>query len=155
MNALSATKAHKVICDKSCIQPACDMLDNIANELNYNGFCVVVNALCKKVVSKLQEITYKRECWMWQHAGIGRHGRRSVNKAIRSDLVCWIDGADGAEESYLTYMDNLRLGINESLFLGLFTYESHYSKYPIGSFYEKHLDIHSDCTSRAFRRLFI
>jgi SM-20-related protein len=37
-------------------------------------------------------------------------------------------------------MEQLRIGLNRRLFLGLFDFECHYSHYAKGDFYQRHMD---------------
>ncbi len=75
-------------------------------------------------------------------AGIGRGQHFRANSAIRSDHIQWLDPerATAAQRHYLGILEELRLAINRTLFLGLFEFEGHLAVYPPGAFYRKHLD---------------
>lgn len=74
-------------------------------------------------------------------AGIGRGPSQEVREAIRGDQIQWIDpGQAHACDQYLAAMDQLRLAINQGLFLGLEDFECHFALYPPGAFYKRHLD---------------
>ena len=74
-----------------------------------------------------------------RRAGVGRGNAQSVAD-IRTDDTLWLDGTGVAQREYLAVMEDLRLALNRTLFLGLFDYESHYAVYAPGGFYRKHRD---------------
>lgn len=72
-------------------------------------------------------------------AGVGQG--RVVTPGIRADRIHWVDTAEeGALAAYHTWIEALRLAINETLWLGLFDFEAHFAVYPPGAFYRKHVD---------------
>ena len=76
-----------------------------------------------------------------ESAGIGRGSAKAVNSSIRGDKIQWLEeGQSAAVDRYLSLMEQLRLGLNQTLFLGLTEFESHFAMYPSGAFYQKHLD---------------
>lgn len=77
----------------------------------------------------------------WSQAGIGRNDEYMTKKAIRSDKIQWLQSDMGPPVSdFLQRMNDVRLGVNRHLFLGLFEYEAHFAKYEQGDFYQKHVD---------------
>lgn len=74
-------------------------------------------------------------------AGIGK-GNKHINEAIRGDFIHWIDktAASAPIKKYTDRLDELRLFLNQSLYLSLKDYEVHLAMYPAGSFYKRHLD---------------
>ncbi|MCK9534054.1 MAG: 2OG-Fe(II) oxygenase [Pseudomonas sp.] len=74
-------------------------------------------------------------------AAIGRGVAKVVHEAIRGDHIQWLDaGHHAAVDRYLALIEQLRVAINQTLFLGLEDFESHFALYPPGAFYAKHLD---------------
>lgn len=74
-------------------------------------------------------------------ATIGQRQQRSLHTNIRSDQIGWLhSGQSRACDAYLLMMEQLRLTLNQTLYLGLEDYESHFSFYETGTFYSKHLD---------------
>lgn len=74
-------------------------------------------------------------------AAVGRGSAKIVHENIRGDYIQWLDaGQHIAVDRYLALMDQLRSAINQSLFLGLEDFESHFTLYPPGTFYKKHVD---------------
>ncbi len=74
-------------------------------------------------------------------AAVGRGAAKIVHENIRGDHIQWLDaGHHAAVDGYLNLMEQLRTSINQDLFLGLEDFESHFTLYPPGTFYKKHLD---------------
>lgn len=76
----------------------------------------------------------------FHRAGIGRALDQTVNSFVRRDKISWIDDEAGLAEQWLNWTEDLRLYLNRRLFLGLFSFESHYALYRPGDFYKRHLD---------------
>lgn len=82
-------------------------------------------------------------------AGVGRGGDQAVRPTIRGDQIAWLKvGQSPACDRYLQIMENLRVALNRTLFLGLDEYESHFAFYSPGTSYLKHLDRFQDDESR-------
>jgi SM-20-related protein len=64
------------------------------------------------------------------------------NKLFRSDVIHWLDRKHGDEHenSFFDLMDEFVIYLNETCYAGIRDYEFHYTLYPAGSFYTKHLD---------------
>jgi SM-20-related protein len=73
-------------------------------------------------------------------ANIGRNETQQFNSKVRSDSTLWLEGNSATQQIYLDWMEQLRIGLNRRLFLGLFDFECHYSRYAKGDFYQRHLD---------------
>lgn len=82
-------------------------------------------------------------------AGVGRGDDLAVRPTLRSDQIAWLKaGQSIACDRYLQIMENLRVALNRTLFLGLDEYESHFAFYVPGASYVKHLDRFRDDDSR-------
>ncbi|OEO23151.1 2OG-Fe(II) oxygenase [Pseudomonas sp. J237] len=74
-------------------------------------------------------------------ARVGRGAGQEIREAIRGDQIEWLEpGQSIPTDAYLQLIDGLRLALNQQLFLGVDSYESHFAFYPAGAFYKKHLD---------------
>ncbi|WP_028238607.1 2OG-Fe(II) oxygenase [Stutzerimonas azotifigens] len=83
-------------------------------------------------------------------AGIGRGDALAVREGIRGDQILWLEpGQSPACDRYLALMDELRVTLNQTLFLGLEEFECHFAFYPPGAFYKTHLDRFRDDDRRA------
>ena len=85
------------------------------------------------------EVTALDDAWFRQ-AGVGRLKNHHLNRFNRTDSVCWMDGRTDPSAQWIALTDQLRLDLNRHLFLGLFSYESHYARYLPGDFYKRHVD---------------
>jgi SM-20-related protein len=65
-----------------------------------------------------------------------------VRGAVRGDRILWLDENAGASVATAVWdaLDALRLALNASMQLGLFSVEAHYALYPTGAGYRRHLD---------------
>ena len=63
----------------------------------------------------------------------------SVSPRLISIPPGW-DATGDAEQRWLGWSERLREALNRQLFLGLFTFESHFAHYAPGDFYRQHLD---------------
>lgn len=69
----------------------------------------------------------------------------SLETAIRNDCIVWMDDSTQAGIAWTAWITELRNYLNAHLFLGLFSFESHYALYKPGSFYKRHQDaFHGD-----------
>jgi SM-20-related protein len=78
----------------------------------------------------------------FQRARIGHGTSREVNDQERRDETHWLDRGDSnpAQDALWLKCDELKAAFNEFLYLGLSSFEGHYSNYPVGGFYKRHLD---------------
>lgn len=83
-----------------------------------------------------------------QLAGIGRADALLKDKSIRRDKTHWLSRASAPQSAYLDLMEELRLILNQSLFMGLFDYEAHYSAYETGAYYKRHVDAFKGAKNR-------
>lgn len=116
------------------------LFDDIARALATTGYMVLPQALPPALVDALFIHFKSLAVNDFRRAGIGKEIEHQVNAFVRSDAIAWLDGSHAATSDYLSWMEALRLGLNQRLFLGLFDFESHYAWYPHGAFYRKHLD---------------
>jgi SM-20-related protein len=113
-------------------------VDAIAGELRSGGFATVENSLSPAVRARLDDGC--RESAAFAPAGVGRGEQRTHDAGIRGDVIRWLDDGKAADRSFLTMMEELRIGLNQQLFLGLLHYECHYAIYGVGAHYDRHLD---------------
>jgi SM-20-related protein len=115
----------------------------IVERLSNPGWAVVQDFLPAAEVDELAA-----ECQrLWEegelrHAGVGTGAERTVRPEIRSDRVLWLTEEVTTEpvRRYLGRIEALRRELNRHLYLGLFDFEAHFTVYPPGAFYRKHLD---------------
>lgn len=112
----------------------------ICDDLVSKGFSVQANAVPKS----LSKVVYEEQQQLTQHeflrAGIGRKQQFNKNEHVRSDAICWLIGQSNASQRWLDWTSQLQNYLNKNLFLGLFSFESHYAHYAPGDCYKKHFD---------------
>jgi len=115
------------------------LFDQIADALAGPGFIVLNQPLPESLIQGLIANLQEQQSAL-KPAGVGRQGDYQLNQSVRGDAIWWLEKGNFAVTEFLHWMDKLRLGINQRLFLGLFDYECHYAVYEPGAFYQKHRD---------------
>jgi len=121
-------------------------LDEIVAALAEPGWCVVPDFLNTAETAALRsECLDTHSQGAFHRAGVGR-GTSEVRSEIRGDQVFWIDEplAGAALNKVLAKLEVLRQAVNQHLFLGLFDVELHFTVYPPGAGYRRHLDRFQD-----------
>ena len=132
--------------------PPEEMFERIADDLYQRGYSVMPAALPPALTTRLA--AYAQETIDFDPAGIGRAGQFHQNEFVRTDEICWIQGTAAVTTAWLNWMDCLKVYLNKRLFLGLFSYESHFAHYPPGSFYKRHLDAFQGESNRVLSTVF-
>lgn len=115
------------------------LYDTVADTLANKGYILLDNPLPQEILDGLLLNLQQQETSLTP-AGVGRQGDYQRNNNIRGDAIRWLEPGVPAVTEFLSWMDNLRVAMNQRLFLGLFDYESHYAVYSPGAFYQKHRD---------------
>lgn len=120
-----------------------DLLDHISTEIYQNSY-VIVDDFIEEDFRKalLDEQLQSLQLGRFRHAAVGKGGQKQVRTEIRSDEVLWMDADDLSplQAAYWAKIEEIRLALNRRCFLGLKSFEGHFARYPIGSFYKRHLD---------------
>ncbi|MCD8512018.1 MAG: 2OG-Fe(II) oxygenase [Nitrincola sp.] len=131
------------------------LYDAIADALVDKGYFYTQNALPGLPTTSLQQRIVQLETEdALKRAGIGRDSDHHINNDIRQDQIRWLQPNQAAEQDYLSWMEHLRVGINQRLFMGLFDYECHFAHYPEGAFYKQHLDAFKGRTNRVLTTVY-
>jgi len=114
--------------------------ETIADGLADKGYGLLDGFLSASEVEDVLTLDLFREERL-KKAGIGKENKQ-INEGIRGDFIHWIDKATASApiKKYTDKLDELRLFLNQSLYLSLKDYEVHLAMYPAGSFYKRHLD---------------
>lgn len=85
-------------------------------------------------------------------AGTGNQKQVVHNTLVRSDHIYWLDRKhkDEHENTFFDLMDNFVQHLNRTCYTGITGYEFHYTLYPAGCFYKKHIDQFQKNGTRAF-----
>ena len=125
---------------KSSYEANVKLFETIAADILEKGYSVNFNALPEKLLESLWLHMKNMNSANYLPAGVGRKDSYNLNTFIRSDEICWINGDSDAGKAWLEWAEALQRYLNCRLFLGLFSFESHFSHYTPGAFYKKHLD---------------
>jgi SM-20-related protein len=118
-------------------------LDRICAAIAADGVAIEADFLPQSTIDALTRETQARDAAGEFHpAGIGRGPAHMLRSDLRGDRILWLDesAAGSAEMPVWPALDALRLALNETLQLGLFSFEAHYALYPPGAFYGRHVD---------------
>lgn len=126
----------------------------IADQLERVGYIVLQAPLVKKLSAQLLLRCQDDDPGRFHGALIGRGQAKKRIDAIRGDVICWLDRDDSVDQAYLAWMEELRVGLNAALFLGLFDYECHYAIYGSGAGYARHSDVLAGTRNRVLSTVY-
>ena len=116
------------------------LFEFIAKDIIEKGYSIRPFALPENLthlllhhITRMPESNFKR-------AGIGRAKNHLINDFIRTDEISWITDNTEAGSTWIAWSKALQQYLNQRLFLGLFSFESHFARYSKGDFYKKHKD---------------
>lgn len=94
-----------------------------------------VLALRKSLLKKHEDDAFKK-------SAIGNRTNEIIEKAVRGDIILWIDErvTNAAEQLFFDKINDLKDYLNRTCFLGINQKEFHYAIYPKDTFYKRHLD---------------
>ncbi|MEH6596071.1 MAG: 2OG-Fe(II) oxygenase [Colwellia polaris] len=116
------------------------LFERISNDIIEKGFSICPYALPESLTTLLAKHIIDMPQTNFKRAGIGRSTDHVINNFIRTDEICWITGNSDAGSAWIEWTSELQHYLNRRLFLGLFSFESHFSHYAKGDFYKKHKD---------------
>lgn len=120
-----------------------DILDRIAAEIYQNSYVVIDDFIDEEFrTALLNEQIQLVNDGKFRHAAVGKGGQKQVRTEIRSDEVLWMDAdqLSPLQAAYWEKVEEIRKVLNQRCFLGLRSFEGHFARYPVGSFYKRHLD---------------
>lgn len=120
-----------------------DLLDHISQEIYSNSYIVVDNFVDQAFRKELlKEQTDLLNQGQFKKAAVGKGDQKQVRTEIRSDEVLWMDpmALSPLQAIFWEKIEELKQVLNRRCFLGLKSFEGHFARYPIGSFYKRHLD---------------
>ena len=120
----------------------------IADDLEARGYSIRPAALPPHVADSLFAHQQRLDGSMYLDAGIGRGEHYLRNEFVRTDEICWITGDSPAGRQWLQWASQLQNFLNRRLFLGLFSFESHFAHYAPGDYYKRHYDAFRGETNR-------
>ena len=120
-----------------------DLLDQISSEIYQKSYVIIDDFVDEEfrraLLTEQNELVRQGK---FRHAAVGKGGQKQVRTEIRSDEVYWMDADELSplQKTYWEKVDEIRKVLNQRCFLGLRSFEGHFAKYPVGSFYKRHLD---------------
>ena len=112
----------------------------IADDIEAQGYSVRPGARPEEIANSLFDHQQHLSPAMYTDAGIGRGELYFRNEFVRTDEICWISGDSHAGALWLRWAARLQDYLNRRLFLGLFSFESHFAHYAAGDYYKRHYD---------------
>lgn len=119
------------------------LYENIIADLGSKQYSIIdnfftadeVKALRASLLQKYDEDAFKK-------SAIGNRTNEVIKKAIRGDIILWIDenNINPSEQLFFKKINDLKNYLNRTCFLGINQKEFHYAIYPQGTFYKRHLD---------------
>lgn len=120
----------------------------IADDLEKQGYSIRLGLLPEDISSSLYSYQQDLNTQKYVDAGIGRGEKFLKTEFVRTDEICWITGESDAGSKWLDWTSRLQIFLNQRLFLGLFSFESHFAHYSPGSYYKRHYDAFRGKTNR-------
>lgn len=118
-------------------------IDKAIDHLAYSGYFVWNNFLSQDTVSQLVALAKEnREGGNFKKAGIGKQTLFQVDNSVRGDFIQWLDRKSESPviHYFLDEIGQLKDYINQTCYLGLKDFETHFAIYPENTFYKRHVD---------------
>jgi SM-20-related protein len=112
----------------------------VAQDIEKQGYSIRPGALPEALANSLLVHQQTMDAAKFNNAGIGRGDEYLKNELVRTDEICWITGNTEAGKQWLDWTASLQDYLNRRLFLGLFSFESHFAHYGPGDYYKRHYD---------------
>lgn len=119
----------------------------IIDTLAEHGYIVVRDFLpAEKITALAAEAKNLLAVGNMRRARAGSDINAQPDNSVRGDYIHWLEETDSSaaasdiQQEYFGLMKTLREQINRELFLGLAEIESHFTIYPPGAIYRKHID---------------
>lgn len=116
------------------------LFEAIASDIETKGFSIKPNALPIRLQMELFDYFMQLHNAQFHKAGIGRGRKYTKSRFVRTDKICWIHGESEAGARWLNWATELMTFLNRRLYLGLFSFESHFAHYRKGDYYKRHYD---------------
>ncbi len=127
-----------------------NIFTQIIDALVSDGYIVIDNALDNSLARNLKVTA--QNISNFKDAGIS--SKNIQNKSRRRDKIKWLDEDNASQSQYLEFTKKLQAHLNKELFLGLKYYESHFSIYDKGDFYEKYFDTFKGSKNRVITTVY-
>ena len=116
------------------------LFETLAQNLTDKGYSIHKNTLPNGLSQQLWDLQQSIPKAGYKKAGVGRRKDFNLDAFIRKDEMSWIDDRTNAGAAWNQWAGTLQAFLNARLYLGLVSFESHFSRYTNGDFYRKHQD---------------
>ena len=127
------------------------LINTLLDDIEVQGWGLIPQFLTVAVIAALrQDLLHRQSEGQFHQAAVGKGHNAQTHLSIRGDETMWWQDND-LEISQKTYYENINIvskAINQAFFLGIQAFECHYACYPVGAFYQKHLDSFRKSNSR-------
>ncbi len=117
-----------------------ELFERIAVAIETAGYVVLPNSLPEVITESLVNYLGELDADAFREAQVGRGDDQIHNQFVRRDKIFWIEEGHAAAREWVNWTARLRTYLNRRLYLGLFSFESHFAVYQPGDFYRTHLD---------------
>lgn len=119
------------------------LYETIISDISTQKYSIIDNFFTTEEVLALRDsLLLKYEEDAFKKSAIGNKDNEVVKKAVRGDIILWIDerSCNAAEELFFAKINDLKDYLNRTCFLGINQKEFHYAIYPKDTYYKRHLD---------------
>lgn len=116
------------------------LFDRLADDLEARSYSVIPGALDAQLCASLSAHLDSLGDTDFQPAGVGRGMDSGPNRFVRSNRIHWLESVDSRTREWIAWTENLQAYLNRRLFLGLASFESHFTRYDKGDYYKRHMD---------------
>ena len=103
------------------------LYEKITDALVDDGYIIIDDALPPKLTQQLLDFAKQQNSYT--KAGISASSNFHLDKERRRDKTLWLDEDDGVQSEYLLWTNGLKSYLNQSLYLGLSYFETHFAIY--------------------------
>ncbi|SDS37149.1 2OG-Fe(II) oxygenase [Winogradskyella sediminis] len=119
------------------------LYERIISDISSQKYSIVDDFFSEdEVIALRHSLLLKYEEDAFKKSAIGNKTNALIKKAVRGDIILWIDEhvVNTAEKLFFNKINDLKDYLNRTCFLGINQKEFHYAIYPKGTYYQRHLD---------------
>ncbi|MGZ3781407.1 MAG: 2OG-Fe(II) oxygenase [Pseudobdellovibrionaceae bacterium] len=122
------------------------MFDELAEKKFSSSQNIFSESFCRALANECHSL---HNAGAFQKASIGHGVNKSQHAEIRGDSTLWIDeGSSSLQKELVTQLHLLMQHLNETFYVGLKRFETHFAVYAPGAGYDKHVDNHKGSGAR-------
>jgi len=137
--------------EEDSLRQESELFEPVVEQMLEQEYAVIDGFLSKEEAAHL--LKSSREAYQngdFHLAGIGKGEQFQKNREIRNDRIMWLDHHNPKAENFV-FFDRLKQMIdylNQTCYLGIRDMEFHFTIYPKGSLYKRHLDVFTTDSAR-------